>query len=194
MAHRIIYNSQTIDVSVAGDGLRRSLFQERSQNRAGSGNVKTVDQYGIQELGIKARFDFDTYRQLFAWWSWARQGKVFSFNLDSSKTGNTTLDGTAAAGQKTIPLTATGSFSVGDYCLIRAEDNDDEYEIIEIDSIVAGVSIDAVDDLIFNYLSGDTFRHWKYWPYVISLDKKFAPSRIPGTDYYKHTFRFAEKL
>lgn len=194
MAHRIIYNTQTIDILVAGDGLSRPLFQERSQSRSGSGKIETIAQYGIQELEIKARFNSDVYRQLFGWWSWARQGKVFSFNLDSDNTGNTTLDGDAAAGQKVIPLTDMTSFVTDDICLIRAEDNDDEYEIVEVASTVLGVSVTAKDNLVHSYASGDTFRHWRYWPQLVSLDKEFNPKLIPGTDYYEHVFTFAEKL
>lgn len=194
MANRIIYNSQTIDVIISSDGFLPSLIQERNQNKSGSGKIETINQYGLQTLKVKVRFSSDVYRQLFGWWSWARQGKAFSFNLDSTKTGNTTLDDTAASGQKTIPVDATTEFSEGEYCLIRADDNDDEFEIVEIASVSAGVSVTAVDDLVNNYTSGDIFRHWRYWPEVVSLDKEFDPNLIPGTDYYEWVFNFAEKL
>ena len=106
MANRIIYNSQAIDILVASDGLKLPLFQERNQSRGWSGKrISTINQYGMQEFEVKARFATSVYRQLFAWWSWARQGKPFSFSLDSVNSFDTTLDGSAAAGQKVIPLT-----------------------------------------------------------------------------------------
>ena len=191
--YRITYNGNNVDINVRVDGLDFQLIQERSQHRSGSGKTETINQYGIQEISVRAIFAESVYRQLFGWWAWARQGQEFAFTMDSNKTGNTTLDAAAAAAQKVIPLTGTGDFSVGDYCLIRADDNDDEFEIIEIASISVGVSVTSVDNLINSYTSGDVFRHWRYWPDVVSLDKAFSP-RFLSPDYYEHTFKFAEKI
>ncbi len=193
MTYRITYNGNNVDINVRVDGLDFRLIQEKSQRRSGSGKIETINQYGTQEISVRAIFVESVYRQLFGWWAWARQGKSFSFTMDTTKTGNTTLDAAAAAAQKVVPLTGTGDFSVGDYCLIRADDNDDEFEIVEIASISAGVSITTVDNLVNSYTSGDVFRHWRYWPDVVSLDKVFNPRLLPP-DYYEHTFKFAEKL
>ena len=189
---RISFNNVNVDVLIDEDSLQPEYIQERSQKRSGSGKIQTISQYGIQEMSFAAVLTEALYRQLIAWWAWARQGKVWAFAFDSTKTGNTTLDDAAAAAQKVVPLTGTGDFAVGDYCLIRAADNDDEFEIVEIDSISAGVSVTAVDNLVYSYTSGDVFRHWDYWPEVISLEDKFGPIRKGGT--YRHVFRFAEKL
>ena len=78
--------------------------------------------------------------------------------------------------------------------MIRAEDNDDEYEIIEVDSIVAGASMTVVDNLVYSYSANDIVRQWRFWPYLVSLNKEFNPVLIPGSDYYEYTFQFAEKL
>ena len=189
---RIIFNNTNVDVLIDEDSLQTEYNQERSQKRSTSGKIQTINQHGIQEMRFSAVLTEALYRQLIAWWAWARQGKVWAFTMDSTKTGNTTLDDAAAAAQKVIPLTGTGDFSVGDYCLIRADDNDDEFEIVEIASISAGVSVTAVDNLVYSYTSGDIFRHWEYWPDVISLDDKFNPPKKGST--YRHVFKFAEKL
>lgn len=189
---RITFNSTNVDILIDNESLRTKYVQTRSQNRSGSGKIETINQYGIQEMEFAGILTESVYRQLIAWWSWARQGKVWAFAFDSGNTGNTTLDAAAAAAQKVIPVAATAAFAVGDYCLIRAEDSDDEYEIVEIASISAGVSITAVDNLIFSYASSDILRHWDYWPEVISLDDEFRPPK-EGSNY-RHLFKFIEKL
>uniref|UniRef100_A0A6H1ZBT4 Uncharacterized protein n=1 Tax=viral metagenome TaxID=1070528 RepID=A0A6H1ZBT4_9ZZZZ len=191
---RLTYNNTNVDIKVRRDGLGFQLVQKKSLLRSSSGKIQTINQHGIQEIDVKAIFATAVYKQLFGWWAWARQGKVFAFTMDSTKTGNTTLDDAAAAAQKVIPLTGTGDFTVGDVCLIRAADNDDEFELVEIASISAGVSVTAVDNLVYSYTSGDVFRHWHYWPDVISLDDEFNPKLLSGSGFYEHTFKFAEKL
>lgn len=192
MAIRIIYNSNNIDLKVAERSIQPEHFQEYNQNRSGSGKTEHINQYGIQIITFDAYFQVAVERQLQAWWAWARQGKTFSFNMDSSNTGNTTLDASAAAGQKNVPLTATAAFAASDECLIRAEDNDDEFEIVIIASVDAGVKIVATDDLIYSYTATDIFRHRDYWPSVITLDKRFKPDK--NGSWYKWNFKFAEVL
>jgi len=193
---RITYDGNNVDIKVRRDGYKFNHKQQRNQLRSSSGKIQTINQHGIHEIEITAIFATSVYRQLFGWWAWARQGQEFSFTLDTDKTGNTTLDDSAAAAQKTIPLTGTGDFSAGDICLIRAADNDDEFEVIEIDSVSVGVSVTALSDLVYSYTSGDVFRHLDYWPDVISLDDAFNPKllTLAGSGLYEHTFRFAEKL
>ncbi len=192
MAIRITYNSVNIDLLPDVDGLDTIYKHERHQRRSGSGKIQTFNVYGIQEMSFAAIFYEATYKDLIAWWSWARQGKVWAFGMDSSNTGNTTLDGAAAAAQKNVPLTATTGFVANDVCLIRAVDNDDEFEIVDIASVDAGVKIVADANLVFSYAANDIFRHWDYWPSVKSLDKEFHPEK--KGDVYRHTFKFVETL
>ena len=194
--YRITYNGNNCDIKVRRDGFKFSHIQKLNQLRSSSGKIQTINQHGIDEIEITAIFSSAVYRQLFGWWAWARQGKEFSFTMDTTKTGNTTLDDSAAAAQTTIPLTGTGDFSAGDICLIRAADNDDEFEVIVIDSVSAGVSVTAVSNLVYSYTSGDIFRHMDYWPDVISLDDTFNPKllSLAGSGLYEHTFKFEEKL
>jgi len=192
MTIRITYDSKNIDLLIGPEGLEPAFEQAKSSNRSISGKIETINFHGIQEMSFDAYFSESGYYDLVAWWSWARQGRVWSFTLDSLKTVNTTLDDSAAAGEKVIPLTATAGLSVDEVCFIRAEDNDDEFEIVEIASISAGVSITAKDNLKYSYSSNDTFRHLEYWPQVKSLDKRFLPAR--EGDGYHHTFKFIEVL
>lgn len=193
MTARITYDSNNIDLTIAFDSLNLRFEQERNQNRAGSGKTETVNQYGIMVVSFTGLFDAATYRSLWAWWSWARQGKAFSFAVDSGDTASTTLDDSAAADQKVIPVTSTTGFVAGDYCLIRAKDNDDEYEVIEIASVSAGVSVTAEANLIYSYAADDVFRHWLYWPSMITEMDRFDPRRM-DVDMYEAYFEFAENL
>lgn len=195
---RITFNSVNIDLVMGRTGLISTPVQKRERNDSSTGKIEIINLYGQWEYSFDAYFSRAVYYDLLAWWSWARQGKTWSFALDSAKVGNTTLDGSAASGQKVIPLTATAAFSTGDICLIKAEDADDEFELIEIDSISAGVSVTAVDNLIYSYQSTDTFRHKDYLPTVVTLSNKWEPKYTGVSDvtkkYFKHSFRFIESL
>lgn len=190
MAIRIIYNSINVDIPIGPEGIVADWRQERSLERAGSGRAEIINFYGLIEIEFDARFSEAVYHELLAWWSWARQGKTFAFAKNSGKTASTTLDGASAAGQKVIPLTSTtGGLAAGDKCLI-ATDADDAFEVIEIASVSAGMSVTAVDNLKFSYAAGDSFRHLEYWPSLIYTGERFRPLR--SGDSYSFTFQFAE--
>jgi hypothetical protein len=190
---RVTFNANNMDLRLMRPGLTPTHSQDFKQNQAGSGKIEQINFFGLFEPQVSVYIDTDDYRAMMAWWSWARQGKTWSIAVDSTKTTSTTLDGAAAAGQKVIPLTATTGFAQGDECLIRAEDNDDEFEMIQIASISAGVSITAVDNLYFSYTSGDTFRHMHYWPSVINTGKAFDPANW-HRGWKTYTFKFAEMV
>jgi len=190
---RITFNSQDVDLHLAYQGLVPGHIQNKKQSRSGSGLIETINIYGIQEITARCYIEPDKYRQMVAWWAWARQGKTWAFAEDSGKTTNTTLDDAAAAGQKVIPLTATAGLSVDDECLIRAEDNDDEFEIIKVESISAGVSVTAAENLIYSYAAADLFRHKNYWPSVVSLDKAFKPQPM-HRGWHSISIKFVEAL
>jgi hypothetical protein len=192
MAIRITFNSVNIDLKVGQRGLEPTLRQFKRSDRSSTGKTQTINSYGIQEVEFQAIFSESVYYSLWAWWSWVRQGKGWAFTFDSDKIGNTTLDDAAPSGQKVIPLTATGAFSIDDICLSKAVDADDEFELVKIASIVSGVSITAVSNLVYSYNSGDVFRHKDYWPNVIYDGNAFNPIR-DGEDYH-WTFKFFESL
>lgn len=198
MAARITYNSINVDLTVGMAGLKKIPTQKKSTNESGSGKIETINQFGRFEYTFDGYFTRQLYYDLWAWWSWARQGKTWSFALDSANVANTTLDGAAAAAQKTVPLTATTSLTAGDFGLIRNIRSDDEFEVVEINTVSAGVSVAVVDNLKYTYAATDTFRHLDYFPSVISLDKDFNPPVTGVKDvtakYYHHTFKFVEAL
>ena len=198
MTARITYNSVNIDVTLAKGGEEPDFIQEKNENRSASGKIETINLHGIQEILFDAYFSLAAYYDLVAWWAWARQGKSFSFAVDSTKAADTILDGAANSGQAVIPLTSTSGLSVDDVCFIKAADNDDEFEVVVIDSISAGVSITAKENLVYSYTSGDEFRHFLYWPSVKTTNKKFKPQRTGAIDttgrFFRHTFRFVEAL
>jgi hypothetical protein len=197
MTHRITYNSTNIDgVVIGSEGPRITIDHQFSTNRAGSGKVETISQYGLWRVEFTGYFNLSTYHDLLAWFAWARQGQTFSFAMDSTEVGNTTLDDAAASGQAVVPVTATTSFSAGDVCLIDSATTDN-FEVITIDSISAGVSVTADANLKYTYASGDTCRHLHYWPSLVIAEGVFTPIYYGVTDtasdhYYQHTFRFDE--
>ena len=197
---RITYNSVNIDLVMGKTGLKITPIQDRNVNESGSGKIETINLFGRFEYEFDCYFSQAVYHTLWAWWAWARQGKTWTFALDSAKTGNTTLDDTAASGQKVIPVTATTGFAADDYCLLRAVDNDDEFEIIKIASVSSGVSVTAESNLIYSYNSDDTLRHKGYFPSVVLSNnvKKFDPKYTGVSDttkkYYKDTIKFTELL
>ncbi len=193
MAIRITYNSTNIDLLIGPGGLRHSLSVFGKENIAGSGKSEHIIQYS-QIFGVfDARFSQSVYETLIAWWAWAEQGKQWSFAMDSADIANTTLDAAAAAAQKVIPVTATTAITAGDRMLIRTAAGR-EYEIIEVDSVSAGVSVTAVSNLVYTYASADILRHWNYFPAVTlaKMGGKFDP--IKKGPIYSHVFNFKEAL
>lgn len=193
MAHRITFNSNNIDLLIGPEGLDPVFLEKNYQERAASGKIETLNIYNFGGIfTFDCYFQEAVYRQLVAFHAWAEKGKSFSFAFDSSLVGNTTLDAAAASGQKVIPLTATAAFSVGDIGFIRTA-NLQDYELVDIDVVNAGASVEATDNLYYTYASGDTFRHWKYWPdLVLPAGERFNPPK--EGNYYHHTFRFIENL
>jgi len=189
---RITYNSINIDVEVGQGSLKSISQQVFNQNRSGSGKIETISQYGIEVLTFDAYFDFDTYRALYGWWwTWARDGQKWSFAMDSSNTVDTTLDAAAASAQKVIPLTTTTGLTAGDYAIIKTAANDSR-ELVEIDTISAGISVTAVDNLVGSYASGDSLTHFEYYPSCINTKTDFDVVQAGTT--YSYQFEFVEAL
>lgn len=129
------------------------------------------------------------YRNLQAWWAWARQGLEYAFAFDGDDTVNAALDGAAAAGQKVVPLASTTGISAGGFYRLRSADRTKE-EIVEVDSVSAGVSVTAVENLLYAYESGDAFLGEDYYPRAVSLDSEFpAEEKAALVFEFKHKFR-----
>lgn len=184
---RITYNAIPIDLRIGPNGLDTEYFQERAQQRGGTGIVETINHYGARLITLDTHFDQAAYRQLVGWWSWARQGRHFALALDPDRTGSTTLSGPAAAAQRVIPLTATSAFAVGDEAFIRDTAVDDAFAAVRIAAVTAGVSVTVEADLPCAYVRGAAFRHLDYFPDVVSLDDRFNPRK--AGDFYSHQFK-----
>ena len=193
MAIRIIFNSNNVDLTIDEPSIQRGFKVEGNVNRAASGKTETINIYNWGEPVIfSAIFSEAVYRQLIAFWAWAEQGNVFSFNMDSDNVGNTTFDGGAAAAQKVCPVAATAAFATSDVVLVRTAART-SYEIGVIASISAGVSVTMTDNLYFTYASGDTMRHWDYYPaLILPAGEIFNP--VKSGNYYAYTFKFIEQL
>jgi len=191
MAIRITFDSNNIDINVGENGgLKPVQTHKRYTNEANSGRIETLNSFGADEFTFAASFDLATYYKLRAFWSYARQHETFSFAMDSTKTGNTTLDGAAAADQTTIPVTSESGFSDGDICLIENA-TDDKAEVVVINGAPTSGSIEATSNLYFAYVSGDSFRHLEYWPSLLLMNDRFDPKQSGQTFFW--TFKFREQ-
>jgi hypothetical protein len=195
---RITNNSINIDLVMGREGLKHILKQKQYQNDSSTGKIETINLFGRFEYSFDCYFARSVYYTLWAWWAWARQGKEFSFALDSADIGNTTLDAAAAAGQAVIPVVATGAFTAGDVCFVKDIASDDEFELITIDSVSAGVSVTATTSLIYTYASADILRHKDYFPNVKLVGNSWLPEHTGVVDttgkYYRYTFKFVEAI
>ena len=165
----INYSAHTLNLPrIVRIGIK--FMQERNDNYSSSREHEALvfEEWVEIEVALQ-KLTRAQYNAFYAWWAYARQGDNFSFAADSDKTGNTTLDDTAAAGQKVIPLTGTADFGVEDYALIKQASGDD-FETVQIASISAGVSVTVEDNLIYDYAANDIFRHQLYWPDVTLKD------------------------
>ena len=198
---RLTFDGHNIDgIRLSTQGMQWRHRHEKNENISGSGVIETINQYGVIEVYVDAFFSEATYRELMAWWAWARNGESFSFAYDRDLTANTTLDGAAAAAQKTVPLKTTVGISADDWLFIKATDNDDEFEVFQVDSVSPGVSVTSKTNLIYSYTSGDICRHEKYFPALITKEDSFDPrvtnhARSTDSDHYRsYRFSFVEDL
>ena len=187
----IVYNSITLSVPKIMSIVPRPMA-ERNDKYSDAHEHEALYFKEWTEIDVSHRkLTLDQYYSFYAWLSWAQQGEVFAFALDANKTGNTTLDGAAAAGQKVIPLTSTSGFSVDDYCLIK-EASGDDFEVVKIATVNAGVSVETVNNLINGYAADDIFRHVNYWPQVSLKQKEFAMP-MEGKPFYDLDYTLIEE-
>jgi hypothetical protein len=201
MTHRITYSSthgtKLCDFKVVADTLRPNYFQSRNQNRSASGKTETINVYGIQEVSIDIFMTEVQYRKMIGWWSHARQGQAFTLTLSTADLTNTKVRSQSTDDAKVIYVTSSGNITANNKYLIRAIDNDDEYENVQVSAIASSSSywkLTMSTDISHWYNSSDIFRGWQYWPTLISLDDGFNPMKTPGADLYSATLNLAEDL
>lgn len=87
----------------------------------------------------------------------AAEDWVTIFQLDASIVASTmeTLDGSAASGQKVVPVAATGDLTIGDMVYIRDDGGPGGSEWAKVAEIDSGVSFTTVDDLTNSFTSGE---------------------------------------
>lgn len=190
---RIVYDGTTLDFpQPASPGTDFRPDSDRDQALSDGGiHATTLRRWFMACRLVVAQFtDAEFERKLMAWWSWAVRGKQYAVALDSAEVADTTLDGTAAAGQAVIPLTATTGITVGKQYLVR-EAAGDEFEVIEVQSISAGVSVTATANLKYGYASGDVFRARDYVPKVVSPSGR-APWGVSGPTAWTFDHAFEE--
>jgi len=187
------FDGKTLDFPTELSEMERVRTSDREIRRSASGKIGSIFEHTFDEVEIVLD-EFDErefYRSLQAWWAWAAQGLEYGFALDKDDKINVLLDAAAAAAQKTIPLASTTGIVVGRRYRLRTQDTTKE-EIIEVDTINAGVSVDAVDNLIWPYASGDTFRSEDYWPTVVSRDDELPVVEGDHATFdFKHRFEEA---
>lgn len=185
------FDGKTLDFPVAISTLEKETEFERSLQVSTGGKSGSVFErrLDVVTIGLDNFSERDFYRKLQAWFAWAGQGEEYGFALDKDEKADTTLDGAAAAAQKIIPLTATVGITVGKFYKVFSDDFT-KYEIIEVASISSGVSVTAVENLIWAYASGDFFQAEDYWPKVVSEDDTLpAIEKAHGTFEFDHEFR-----
>lgn len=191
MSGSITYDSKTLSVPKITSVVPR-LMQERSDNYSESRKHEALAFDGWIEIDVSvARLTLDQYYAFHAWLAWALLGELFAFAKDADRTGDTTLDDAAAAGQKVVPLLTTAAFTATDYALIK-EASGDDYEVVRIDAVNAGVSVETVNNLVYSYAEDDIFRHVHYWPHV-SLKQKEFPLPMEGKPFYDISFTLIEE-
>ncbi len=188
---RIIFDTdKIIDLPIGPESIIVRSRHEGSIEYSGSGVYEAVSQYGIDEIMIDVRFQEAAYRQLYNWWwTWARHRRVFALAMDTTKMASTTLDGSAAAGQKVVPVTATTGLVAGDSIQLRSATTAAR-EIHLIASVSSGVSVTTTENLLGPLVSGDICRHNHYFPSLICTDEDFEPKR--SGLWYSHTFGMIE--
>ena len=176
MTIQLGYDSKTLNVLVDDDGLDPFISKpEKNENRSLGGKIETLTFFDLVVARLAIAVPLSTYYDLVGFWSYVSRGNSFSLAMDTGQVGNTTLDGAAASGQKDIPLTATTAFSQNEYCLIRQAAKNGQYEVVQVGSKDVNKVV-AAANLQFTYASGDTFRHFRYYPSVKLLNEQFNPS------------------
>lgn len=180
---RLTFNGNAVDLLPGENGLLPKYAQSRSTNISGSGARETINFYGDQVFALDFYMTPAAYRQMVAWWSWARQGNLFSLAQDSTRMAATTLASGHGAGSTGLDLTSTSGISAGDELFICNTAADNQFEIVKVDGL--GSPLPIVEPTLLAYPSGSLVRHADYFPSLISLDDKFDPK--PAGENWFHT-------
>jgi len=79
-------------------------------------------------------------------------------------------------------VNSTAGIVAGFKYRLRPTSGHDE-ELVHVDTIQAGVSVTARDNLQYTYASGDIFRSRDYFPVVVAVDEASPVMEMPGLTY-----------
>ena len=121
---KFVYDGKTLSFAEALSSMERRKASERDIVFSASGKAGSVFEHALDQIEIELELFDDRafYRDLQAWWAWACQGQEYAFALDAADTVDTTLDASAAAGQKVIPLTSTTGIVASSRYRVRSAD------------------------------------------------------------------------
>jgi hypothetical protein len=180
---RLTFDGNAVDLLPGENGLLPKYNQSRSQNISGSGARETINFYGDQVFALDVYMTPLAYRQMVAWWSWARQGNLFSLAYDSTRMASTTLASGHGAGSTGLDLTDDSGISEGDTLFICNTAADNQFELVKVSG--SGSPLPIEGQTLLNYPSGALVRHWDYFPSVLCLDDDFSPQ--PAGENWFHT-------
>jgi hypothetical protein len=144
-----------------------------------------LDEYDcrLEKLDGQTSVNQSFMREVEAAWAWIGKGGRFKLAMDALDLFGDTLDGSAAAGQKVIPLTNTAGIVVGNYYRVDSIQGEGwQREIVQVASIVAGVSVTAVENLKFNFVAGDEFYSKFFFPRCVAEQDVSPISEGPHFD------------
>jgi len=139
---RIVWNGVTLDFPGPLTGYGSRLSGDRGMDRSDGVVHATSTRSSFRKVRMQlAPFqDITFWEALQAWWSWAVQGKQYSFALDSADVVDLLTSGAAAAGQKDIPIASTASIVAGRKYRIRSTTGHEE-EVIQVDTITLNTKV-----------------------------------------------------
>ena len=173
---RLIWNGNSLDFPGPLTGFSNKPVKERTIARS-NGVVHAVNlSASWRRLRIVlANFqDVAFWDALHAWWSWASEGNQYAFAMDSADVVDKVTSGSAAAGQKDIPIADTSSIVAGRKYLVRQATGHRE-EVVQVDTVTLNTKVTCLVNLKFSYVTADTFRSRDYLPKLVNLDNTEPP-------------------
>jgi len=172
MASSIIWGGNTLVLPRTFGAWTPDLAEENVTRQSADGHKVTYHRHYLWRVHVVLQGPLppQTEADLYTWWAWAMQGNHYGVALDSGKVLDTTLDGAANSGQKVVPLASTSGVAAGDLLLLTTADRG-YFEVIVVDSVTAGVSVTATENLKQSFAANDTCRHFYYLPRAVAIDR-----------------------
>jgi len=152
-------------VGIQGETFK-PMALDRNVNRDGNGGAEIILGSLDWELNIPTLFiSEDQYNKFMGWFSYAIRGVPFSVAMDTSNVANTTLSaagGCSESNPNNLQVTSATGISTGDRLFVRSA-NRFYYEDIKVANLVS-TTITTDWGLMNDYDSGDTIRHYRYFP------------------------------